>query len=208
MPFSAYKTIDAVVKEYQITYTQSNFILETEFPIPDYFREDLEIVMQDGAVDCSEYAICENLIYPVLKEVWKQYRRKFILWSHKSLTYDQNLSGFPEYILAKKSPLGNVVFDKPYFLLVEAKQDNFENGWAQCLAEMIAAQRLNDNPEQEVFGIVSNGDRWQLGKLKSNLFTRNQTFYTIQELDKLFAALNYVFQQCEFLLDAEAKSQN
>lgn len=208
MPFSAYKTIDAVVKEFQITYTQSNFILETEFPIPDYFREDLEIVIQDGAADCSEYAICENLIYPVLKEVWKQYRRKFILWSHKSLTYDQNLLGFPEYILAKKSPLGNVVFDKPYFLLVEAKQDNFENGWAQCLAEMIAAQRLNDNPEQEVFGIVSNGDIWQLGKLKSNVFTRNQIFYTIQELDKLFAALNYVFQQCEFLLDAEAKSQN
>jgi hypothetical protein len=203
MPFSAYKTTDAVVKEFQITYTQSNFIVETEFPIPDYFREDLEIVMQDGAPDCSEFAICENLIYPVLKEVWKQYRQKFILWSHKSLTYDEKLSGFPEYILAKKSPLGNVVFDKPYFLLIEAKQDNFENGWAQCMVEMIAAQRLNENPEQEVFGIVSNGDRWQLGKLKSHVFTRNQTFYTIQELDKLFAAINYVFQQCELLLDAE-----
>ena len=208
MPFSAYKTIDAVVKEFQITYTQSNFIIETEFSIPDYFREDLEIVMQDGAPDCSEYAICENLIYPVLKEVWKQYRQKFILWSHRSLTYDEKLSGFPEYILARKSPLGNVVFDKPYFLLIEAKQDNFEAGWAQCMAEMIAAQRLNENPEQEVFGIVSNGDRWQLGKLKSNLFTRNQRFYTIQELDKLFAAINYVFKQCELLLDAEIASQN
>ncbi|MEG4959015.1 MULTISPECIES: hypothetical protein [unclassified Microcoleus] len=208
MPFSAYKTIDSVVKEFQITYTKSNFIIETELNIPDYFREDLEIVMQDGAADCSEYAICENLIYPVLKEVWKQYRQKFILWSHKSLTYDENLSGFPEYILAKKSPLGNVVFDKPYFLLVEAKQDNFEAGWAQCMVEMIAAQRLNENSEQEVFGIVSNGDRWQLGKLKSNVFTRNQMFYTIQELDKLFAAINYVFQQCELLLDAEATSQN
>ncbi|WP_445176128.1 hypothetical protein [Microcoleus sp.] len=208
MPFSAYKTMDSVVKEFQITYTQSNFIIETELNIPDYFREDLEIVMQDGAPDCSEYAICENLIYPVLKEVWKQYRQKFILWSHKSLTYDENLSGFPEYILAKKSPLGNVVFDKPYFLLVEAKQDNFEAGWAQCMVEMIAAQRLNENSEQEVFGIVSNGDRWQLGKLKSNVFTRNQMFYTIQELDKLFAAINYVFQQCELLLDAEPTSQN
>ena len=208
MPFSAYKTIDTVVKEFQITYTQSNFIIETEFNITDYFREDLEIVMQDGAADCSEFAICENLIYPVLKEVWKQYRRKFILWSHKSLTYDEKLSGFPEYILAKKSPLGNVVFDKPYFLLIEAKQDNFEAGWAQCMAEMIAAQRLNENPEQEVFGIVSNGDIWQLGKLKSNVFTRNQTFYTIQELDKLFAAINYVFQQCELLLDAEMTDRN
>lgn len=208
MPFSAYKTIDTVVKEFQITYTQSNFIIETEFNVPDYFREDLEIVMQDGAADCSEFAICENLIYPVLKEVWKQYRQKFILWSHKSLTYDEKLSGFPEYILARKSPLGNVVFDKPYFLLVEAKLDNFEAGWAQCMVEMIAAQKLNDKPEQEVFGIASNGGVWQFAKLKSNVFTRNQTFYTIQELDKLFAAINYIFQQCELLLNAEIASQN
>ena len=159
--------------------------------------------MQDGAPDCSEYAICENLIYPVLKEVWKQYRQKFILWSHKSLTYDEKLSGFPEYILAKKSPLGNIVFDKPYFLLVEAKQDNFENGWAQCLAEMIAAQGLNANSEQDVFGIVSNGGVWQFGKLKLNSFTKNKQSYLIDDLNRLFATINYVFQQCELLLDAE-----
>jgi len=201
MPFSAYKTIDTVVKEFQITYTQSNFIQETDFNIPDYFREDLEIVMQDGAADCSEFAICENLIYPVLKEVWKQYRQKFILWSHKSLTFDENLSEFPEYVLAKKSPLGNVVFDKPYFILIEAKQDNFEGGWAQCMAEMVAAQKLNEKPEQEVFGIASNGGVWQFGKLEANTFTRNKTFYTIQELDKLFGAVNYVFQQCEMQLN-------
>ena len=203
MPFSAYKTIDVVVKEFQITYTQSNFIIETEFNIADYFRQDLEIVMQDGAADCSEFAICENLIYPVLKEVWKQYRQKFILWSHKSLTYDENLSGFPEYVLAKKSPLGNVVFDKPYFLLVEAKLDNFEAGWAQCMVEMVAAQKLNDKPEQEVFGIASNGAVWQFAKLKGNAFTKNKQSYLIDDLNRLFAAINYVFQQCELLLDAE-----
>ena len=203
MPLGAYKTVSSVLKEFQITYTESNFIVETEFHVSDYFREDLEFTMREGVVDNSEFAICENLIYPLLKEVWKRYYSGFVLWSHQSLTYDQYLSGFPEYILAKRSSLGKVVFEQPYFLLVEAKQDNFENGWAQCLAEMIAAQRLNANSEQEVFGIVSNGDRWQLGKLKSNVFTRNQTFYTIQELDKLFAAINYVFQQCELLLDAE-----
>ncbi|WP_293154640.1 MULTISPECIES: hypothetical protein [unclassified Microcoleus] len=203
MPFSADKTVSSVLKEFQVTYTESNFIVETEFHVSDYFREDLEFTMREGVVDNSEFAVCENLIYPVIKEVWKRYYSGFVLWSHQSLTYDQYLSGFPEYILAKRSSLGKVVFEQPYFLLVEAKQDNFENGWAQCLAEMIAAQRLNENPEQDVFGIVSNGDRWQLGKLKSNIFTRNQTFYTIQELDKLFAAINYVFQQCELLLDAE-----
>ena len=208
MPFSAYKTISSVLKEFQITYTESNFIVETEFHVSAYFREDLEFTMREGVVDNSEFAICENLIYPVIKEVWKRYYSGFVLWSHQSLTYDQYLSGFPEYILAKRSSLGKVVFEQPYFLFVEAKQDNFENGWAQCLAEMIAAQRLNENSEQDVFGIVSNGGVWQLGKLKSNVFTRNQIFYTIQELDRLFAAINYVFQQCELLLDAEIADRN
>lgn len=66
---------------------------------------------------------------------------------------------------------------------------------------MIAAQRLNDKLTITIFGIVSNGDRWQFGKLKDEGFTRNITFYSIQELDKLFSAVNYVFQQCELQLN-------
>ena len=201
MAFSSYKIVGEVLKEFQITYTESNFMGEAEFNIPAYFREDLDTVMREGVVNNSEFAICENLIYPVLKEVWKCYSSNFILWSHQSLNYDEKLSGFPEYILAKKSPLGKVVFDKPYFILVEAKQDNFEAGWAQCLAEMIAAQRLNEEFEIIIFGIVSNGDRWQFGKLEAAVFTRNITLYTIQELDKLFAAVNYIFQQSELQLN-------
>ena len=174
---------------------------EAEFSVSDYFREDLQTVMREGVVYNSEFAICENLIYPVLKEVWKRYSSKFTLWSHQSLNYDEKLSGFPEYILAKRSPLGKVVFDKPYLILVEAKQDNFEAGWAQCLAEMIAAQRLNAELTITIFGIVSNGDRWQFGKLEAEVFTKNNAPYSIYELDKLFAAVNYVFQQCEVQLN-------
>ncbi|WP_413173180.1 hypothetical protein [Anabaena azotica] len=201
MAFSNYKTIGEVLKAFQVTYTEANFINEIAFTISDYFREDLELMMRDAVVDNSEFAICENLIYPVLKEIWKTYRQNFILWSHQSLNYDEKLSGFPEYILAKRSPLGKVVFDKPYFILVEAKQDNFETGWAQCLAEMIAAQRLNGEYQIIIFGIVSNGDRWQFGKLEREIFTRNSTYYTIQELDKLFNAVNFIFKQCEIQLN-------
>jgi hypothetical protein len=122
-------------------------------------------------------------------------------WSHQSLNYDEKLSGFPGYILATRSPLGKVVFDRPYFMLVEAKQDNFEGAWGQCIAEMIAAQRLNAELDLTVFGITSNGDRWQIGKLERDTFTRNTTFYSIQEIDKLAAAVNFVFDNCERQLD-------
>ncbi|HEY9804242.1 MAG TPA: hypothetical protein V6D25_28180 [Leptolyngbyaceae cyanobacterium] len=200
MAFSNYKTISEVLKAFQVTYTEANFIEEIQFDISNYFREDLELMMRDAVVDNSEFAICETLIFPVLKEVWKVYRNNFILWSHESLNYDEKLSGFPEYILAKRSPLGKVVFDKPYFILVEAKQDNFEAGWAQCLAEMIAAQRLNGEYQIIIFGIVSNGATWQFGKLEGDAFTRNITPHTIYELDKLFSVVNFVFQHCEIQL--------
>lgn len=202
MGFSSYKTIGQVLKAFQVTYTESDFISEVPFNVSNYFREDLATVMEEGVVDNSEFAICENLIYPVLKQVWKTYSSKFILWSHQYLNCNEDLSGFPEYILAKRSPLGKVVFDQPYFILVEAKQDNFETGWAQCLAEMIAAQELNVEKRIIVFGMVSNGERWQFGKLEGKRFTRNKTYYTIQEMDKLFAAINFVFQQCESQLDS------
>lgn len=51
-------------------------------------------------------------------------------------------------------------------------------------------------------GITSNGDRWQFGKLDHTQFTLNKRFYIIQELDALFAAVNYVFRQCEQQLNA------
>lgn len=197
MSFSAYKSLSDTLKEFQVTYTEANFITEVEFSISDYFRQDLQLMMEEGVVNNSEFAICENLIYPVLKEVWKQYRSNFILWSHQFLNRDANLSGFPEYILARRSPLGKVVFDRPYFVLVEAKQDNFDAAWGQCLAETIAAQKLNNNPDIIVFGITSNGNFWEFGKLEDIVFTLNKRIYTIQDLNSLFSAVNYIFQQCE-----------
>ncbi|MGF1524263.1 MAG: hypothetical protein ACFBSF_18235 [Leptolyngbyaceae cyanobacterium] len=201
MILSNYKSLGETVQEFQITYTEADFVSEVRFTIADYFRKDLTLMMREAVVDNSEAAICENLVYPILKEVWKSYRQKFLIWSQKFLNYSSDLSGFPEYILARRSPLGKVVFDKPYFVLVEAKLDDFDSGWGQCLAEMIAAERLNDGLDIIVFGIVSNGNVWQFGKLEKATFTQNLTFYTIQELDRLFAVVNYIFRQCEIQLD-------
>ncbi|WP_272130391.1 hypothetical protein [Spirulina sp. CS-785/01] len=36
-----------------------------------------------------------------------------------------------------------------------------------------------------------------MGKLEGNSFTQHKEFYTIQSLDKLVAAINFIFRQCE-----------
>lgn len=200
MSFSAYKTARAVVKDFQIVYGEAIFVVENPVVINPYFQENLEEFIRDGVVDNSEYAICENLIAPVLKEVWRSHKKDFLLWSHETFRYDDRLCGVPDYILAKRSPLGKIVLDQPYLMIVEAKQDNFDEGWAQCLAAMVAAQRLNDQP-QVVFGIVSNGEIWEFGKLNTNQFTKNSIIYPLQSLHRLFAALNNVFSQCQLQLE-------
>lgn len=197
MPFSNFKSLGITLKELQIIYQELDIISQVIFPVSDYFRQDLEYVMREGVVNNSEFAICENLIYPVLKEVWKSYSNKFTLWSHQLLTCDDLLSGFPEYILARRSPLGKVVFDKPYLLIVEAKQDNFDWGWGQCLAEMVAADRLHGDVDLTIWGIVTNGITWEFGKLENQSFTHHPAPLSIFDLDKLFAVVNYIFQQCE-----------
>ncbi len=200
MPFTAYKNIGTVVRDFQLTYEENNFIVESQFQIDEYFKTRFERNLKEGIVDNSEYAICENLIAPILREVWFNYSDRFLLWSHQPLIYDEQLSGVPDYLLAKRSPLGKVVFDKPFFVAMEAKKDDFTEGWGQCSAEMVAVKKINETDKQTIFGIVSNGKIWEFGKLSDRSFTKNIKIYRLSDLDELFAAINYVFEQCKLQL--------
>ncbi len=164
--------------------------------ISDTFRDDLAFTIQDFNVEGSEYGVCEGIIFPILKTVYRNYRDSFVLWSHTTLTYDNNLTGIPDYILASRSPLGKRIFKQPYFVAIEAKRDDFIKGWGQCLAEMVAIQKLNENPDQIVYGMVSNGTLWQFGMLDHQVFTKDITSYTVSDLDRLMAAVNALFHQC------------
>jgi hypothetical protein len=203
MPFTSYKKVETVLQEYNIISSKENYIVETHCTIRESFKEDLEYTLTEVAFDESEYVVCEALIYPVLREISKLYKGKLNLWSHKPIAYDEKLCGAPDYIVAKRSRLGIEVFEKPFIITVEAKKDDFIEGWGQGLAEMVAAQKLNHfSADRTIFGIVSNGQFWEFGKLKGNAFTKNMKPYTIFELEPLFGALNYVFHQAELELEA------
>lgn len=208
MPFSSFKNIGAVIKQFNLTYREENFIVPAEATPREAFRAEIEFSLREVVVDNSEYAICENFIYPILKEVWKNHKEKLMLWSHRPLNYDEQLSGVPDYIVAQRSPQGKVVFDRPYFLLVEAKEDNFTQGWGQCLAELIAARSLSENPKLTIFGIVSNGEKWEFGKLTLDLFTKNIKKYQLEALDELVAAVSYVFEQCNLQVSNRETNDN
>ena len=197
MSFNNYKSIANVLADFPLIYQEQEFIQSppTTVEINPYFLERLQLVLQEGVVFNSEYAICENIISPILLEVWLTYRDKLLLWSHQPLNFDEQLSGVPDYIVAKRSPRGKVILDHPYLILVEAKKDNFEEGWGQCLAEMVAAQKLNNNQHNSVFGVVSNGKMWEFGSLQDNFFIKNVKYYTLENLSALMEALHFIFNE-------------
>ncbi len=197
MSFESYKNIGEVLKEFQIVYKEEDFLQPINFQIPEYIRAELEFSLQEVAIDNSEAAICETFIYPILREVWKQYKEKLMLWSHRYLKYNDKLSGCPDYLVSQKSSLGKVVFESPFFAVIEAKQDNFTQGWGQCLAGLVAIQKMSDRPEKTFFGGVSNGRRWEFGRLELQQFTKNLKGYNIEGLDDIFGAVAYVFKQCQ-----------
>ncbi|MEB3144940.1 MAG: hypothetical protein VKL02_02220 [Cylindrospermopsis raciborskii 1523720] len=194
MSFNQYKNIAQVLDDFPLNYLEENFVQEKSFSPDVYFINRFKLLLKEGVVFNSEYAICEGIIFPILTEIWQKYRDNLLIWSHQPLNYDEKLSGIPDYVVAKRSSRGKVIFESPYLILVEAKKDNFEEGWGQCLAELIAAQKLNNQLNQTLYGIVSNGKIWEFSKLEEDNFVKNIEEYSISNLERLFGVLNYIFE--------------
>lgn len=195
--FSTFKTLEDALTHFQIVSKMDNILFaEKECVIAPYLAEELAYTMRETAYNVSEAAICEAIIYPILREVWKQFSETLFLWSHRSLSKKAKNSGIPDYIIAKRSPLGKNVMDMPMLVMIEAKKDDFDEGWGQCVAQMHLAQQLS-NHEFTIYGIVSNGDVWQFGHLENNVLTQNLNYLNVSDLQKLCNTLYFVFEMCE-----------
>ena len=194
MAFSDFKTIAEVQVKYSIKYLSSDFI-EVEAKDPsEQFLKELEFSRQHIDVFTSDGARREVIIFPIIREIYKDYAEEYGLWVKKSITYDETLNGTPDYLIATKSELGITVVGTPLIMFVEAKKNDFEQGWGQCLAEMVAAQKINDDPGFPVYGIVTDGKMWEFGRLIGDTFIQNMTNYTVDNLPILFGAMNSVFK--------------
>ena len=195
MAFSDFKTIPDVQKKFGIRHIENDFIKIEEGVSPsEQFLKELEFSRQYLPVLASEGARCEAVIYPILREVYKAYATNYVLWIKEPLVYDETLSGTPDYFVSTRSELGMLIVGPPLIMLVEAKKNDFELGWGQCLAELVAAQKINEDPEHAVYGIVSDGTLWQIGHLVGDTFTRNRTSFSVDDLPTLFGAVDFVFK--------------
>lgn len=194
MAFSDFSEISEVLERFRIRYSEDDFVKAKYLNPSEQFRQELEFSRQHFNIFGSEASRCEVVIFPILREVYKGYADNYALWIKEPITYDETLNGTPDYLVATKSELGIPVLGTPLIMLVEAKKNDFEQGWGQCLAELVAAQKINDNTTLTVHGIVTDGILWQFGRLVEDAFTRNRTNYSLDNLPVLFGAVDSVFK--------------
>jgi hypothetical protein len=206
MAFSDYKTISQIQKKYGITYKEEPFIqIDQNLTLSDIFIEEFEFNKKHIDIFTSESSRTETVIFPLLREVYKAYCDHYSIWIQKAISFDEDLTGTADYLISKKSELGKTVLETPIVIIAEAKKNDFEQGWAQCLAEMVAAQKINHNDTFDVYGIVTDGKLWEFGKLSHRLFTKYTEGFTIHHLNDLFNALHSLFRQ--FILELSKKKQ-
>jgi hypothetical protein len=81
----------------------------------------------------------------------------------------------------------------PVVTLVEAKNENIKSGLGQCIAEMVAAQRFNqqkETPIDTIYGAVTTGMIWKFLKLVNQTAFIDLDDYFIKEVDKVLGILS------------------
>ena len=192
MAFSNFGTISEALEAYNIRYEDAEFVIPTSATPSTLFLAELQFSIENIDVYSSEGSRTELIISPILREMYKNYVKTLTFWVQKPLSADPLLSGVPDYIFGTKSPLGKKVLGTPLVLIVEAKKNDFEQGWGQCLAELVAAQKINNNTVKPVYGIVTDGLLWRFGELTEKVFTQDTGKYTTDSTAQLFGALDFV----------------
>ena len=165
MSYTSFSNISEVCVRFNLSYKEIEFVKEKNMDFNPVLLDFILSNFRKAGTFINETVICERVISPLLSIIADE--NDIALWSHVLLNVDkeQDLVGEADYLLAKALP-GNQDFTTPVLCLVEAKRDDFIQGWAQASSEMVAAQ-IKNNSDVPIYGIVSTGKQWEFGVLKA-----------------------------------------
>jgi hypothetical protein len=159
----------------------------------DYLTETLQYNIPLALASNTEKARSEMIITPILIEARKQLNAGFNLFSGVEFDVepDQGLTGYCDFILSRSPE--KLFVAAPVVMLVEAKNENINNGLGQCVAEMFAAQLFNQreqNPITTIYGVVTTGTNWKFLKLTGYQVEIDLKEYYISEIDQIVGILS------------------
>ena len=194
MSYSDFKTLADVKSKFnlQILSAGSLFPDVTDWQISPILAEILQENIPLSLNINTEKARSEFIIAPVLVEVRKILQRKISLFSGIEFNVDDSLSlsGYCDFILSQ-SP-DQIFLEVPIVCIVEAKNENLKSGYAQCIAEMIAAKLFNERKSiviPYILGVVTTGSNWKFLKYENNIVSIDFDEYFISQAGKIIGIL-------------------
>jgi hypothetical protein len=191
--FSKYQYDDLDKLNIQIEKAKFNFEGMTPLTPSDWLNVTLDRNMNLPLA--SEKAKCEFIIAPILTEMVERNNRSFTYFSgyNFNVEKDLGLKGRCDFLLtqAPKSPR----IESPVLSVVEAKNDNLDEGIPQCIAQLFALRLFNERknkPTPIVYGAVTFGLEWQFLKLQEQTAYIDTNIFYIKELPNILGALQWV----------------
>lgn len=143
----------------------------------------------------TDKARSEFIIAPILAEARRMSRRKFGLFSGVEFNIDaaQELAGVCDWIITRSER--QLFIEAPVLMLVQAKNEDMIKGYAQCIAEMLAAQTFNarentnNGGDDRIYGAVTTGDKWKFLRLQNALAQIDAVDYYITDIGKIMGIL-------------------
>jgi hypothetical protein len=201
MAFTDYKNINTLKEKHpQLVVILDSFIPDdlTNVPLAESLKDEIQLSLL--TYRSNEFFASEGFVSPILRQAWRKYFRQMNMWTHQAIKYDDDLSGVPDYMFTHLDRGQYEFLSYPIVTSVEAKAENFVEGWAQCSAQMLACQKLNKKENVTVFGIVTTGKTWEFAKMEGDIITKEPTSYGIDNLQKLMNVLSYILAEAAMQL--------
>ena len=143
----------------------------------------------------TEKARSELLVSPVLSELFRQSFGAINLFSGMEFNADPEaqLTGFVDFMIGLGPQLPRI--STPVVMIFEAKRDNIADGYGQCIAAMVGAERYNrrlGNPVETIYGAVTSGINWKFLRLRDSKLTFDLSEYFIQQPDRILGLLAHM----------------
>lgn len=199
MPYSDFKTIASVKKAFGLK-TKEGQRLFSDLPLvqpspllSSYLEETLPLASVG-----SEKARSELIISPILIEVRRLLHQEISVFSGEDFTVDESvgLNGVCDFLISQSPEILSI--EAPVIVLVEAKKADIASGFGQCVAEMVAAQRFNQQQERQIskiYGVVTNGILWRFLCLSGQTVTVDSVDYSLPPVDQILGALVWILKE-------------
>lgn len=195
-------TLRQVKRQFGLTEQRESLFPGAAPVLPGSWLLETLSLTRDSAL-ISEKERSEMLVVPVLIELRRQNSTAIGLYSGAFLDVDAaqglNGDGWPlpcDFILTRGTQ--NYTLDTPIFCVVEAKKNDVEGAFGQCVAQLIGARFYNEQDGKatpELYGCVTTGLEWKFLHLSGSIIRIDLDFYFINELPQSLGALTLIAQK-------------